>query len=262
MKTPLPLLLVSLAASPAILPAQDPPAGVQHRLVRFIDGGENIQLPASPSITLRFEKERRISGRAPVNLYFGAFHLAQDGKLNWALPGFGSTMMAGPEDLMVLEFRYFKALASARLLTVTQTGVLFESEDRATVLEFAATSPQNVINALTGRRLFLARMIAEGREIELPSAPLILLTLEAEGRVQGFAGVNNYRGGYVRTGENEIAFSAFAVTRRAGPPELMRIEDLYLRALLSAREWSPSLNGAVLRSADGSFVLEFAAGRE
>jgi len=104
-------------------------------------------------------------------------------------------------------------------------------------------------------------MIAEGREIELPPSPLIFLTLEAEGRAHGFAGVNNYRGGYVLTGESEIAFGLFASTRRAGPAELMRIEDFYLRALQSTREWSPSLNGATLRSADGSFVLEFIAGR-
>ena len=169
-------------------------------------------------------------------------------------------MMAGPEDLMILESRYTRALASARFLRVTHTGAQFESEDRTTALEFATASPENVVKALTGRKLLLARMIAEGKEIELRSSPLFLLTLEAEGQPQGFAGVNHYRGSYALTGENEIAFGVFASTSRARPPGLMRIEDLYLRELQSTRQWSPSLNGAVLRGTDGSFVLEFLAG--
>jgi heat shock protein HslJ len=51
-----------------------------------------------------------------------------------------------------------------------------------------------------------------------------------EGRVSGRVGVNRFTGPYTLGGET-IEFGPAAVTRMAGPPELMKLEDRFLAAL-------------------------------
>src|SRR5262249_53862486 len=71
--------------------------GIEHRLVKLTVAGEEIALPQLPAITLTFLQGNRVAGRAPVNLFFGGYHLADDGTLHWAGSGdesgprFGST---------------------------------------------------------------------------------------------------------------------------------------------------------------------------
>src|SRR4051794_6771895 len=74
--------------------------GIEHRLGKLIVAGEEIALPQQSAITLTFLQDNRVAGRGPVNLFFGGYHLADDGTLHWAGsggesgPGFGSTMRA------------------------------------------------------------------------------------------------------------------------------------------------------------------------
>ena len=91
--------------------------GIEHRLVKLTVAGEEIALPQKPAVTLTFLQDNRVAGVGPVNLFFGGYHLADDGTLHWAGSGdelgsrFGSTMMAGPEDLMNLEKSFFRRWA-------------------------------------------------------------------------------------------------------------------------------------------------------
>ena len=55
-----------------------------------------------------------------------------------------------------------------------------------------------------------------------------------EKRVTGSTGVNRFSGPYELSG-GSLRFGRLATTRRAGLPELMRLEDAYLQALTSTR---------------------------
>ena len=61
--------------------------GIEHRLVKLIVAGEEIALPQRPAITLTFLQGNRVAGGGPVNLFFGGYHLADDGTLHWAGAG-------------------------------------------------------------------------------------------------------------------------------------------------------------------------------
>jgi heat shock protein HslJ len=58
------------------------------------------------------------------------------------------------------------------------------------------------------------------------------LSVEAQGRVSGFSGVNRFSGALDPDGER--VFPPLATTRRAGPPEAMALETAFLSALGNA----------------------------
>jgi heat shock protein HslJ len=238
--------------------------GIEHRLVKLAVAGEEITLPPRPIITLTFLEGNRVAGRGPVNRFFGGYHLADDGTLHWAGsgtvsgPAFGSTMMAGPPDLMNLEQTFFQALGAVNRLEARGSALVIENEDKSTSMVFEANSVERVANALMGTRLMLTRLIAEGREIPIPVGTAVVLTVDRSGHAAGYTGVNRYRGTVQFPAAGQIEFpSAFATTRMSGPEELMTLERSYLNALSTVKRWRPSLNGAVMESANGSTVLEF-----
>ncbi len=64
-------------------------------------------LPAN-NVSIQF-KDNNFSGQGPVNRFFGSI---QNGRI---MPPIGSTMMAGPDELMQYEIRFLKALDSANV---------------------------------------------------------------------------------------------------------------------------------------------------
>src|SRR3954447_7991941 len=97
-------IVCALAATPLFAQATAPDQlserrGIEHRLEKLIVAGEEIALPEHSTITLTFLQDNRIAGRGAVNLFFGGYHLADDGALHWAgsgdesSPRFGSTMI-------------------------------------------------------------------------------------------------------------------------------------------------------------------------
>ena len=159
---------------------------------------------------------------------------------------------------MNLEQMFFQALAAVRRLETRGSALVIESEDKSTSMVLEANSVERVANSLMGTRLLLVRLIAEGREIPIPAGAAVVLTLDRSGHAAGNAGVNRYRGTVQFPAPGQIEFpSAFATTRMSGPEELMALERSYLNALSTVKRWRPSLNGAVMESANGSTILEF-----
>jgi heat shock protein HslJ len=67
---------------------------------------------------------------------------------------------------------------------------------------------------------------------ELPT-----LVLEASGsQANGFGGVNHFSGSYKLEGDT-ISFGPLAATKMAGPPDKMKLEDDFLKALSRATMW-------------------------
>lgn len=83
------------------------------QLVSLKNGGEAVALDAQHLPTLSCMPDNKMGGNATINRYFGTADIGSDGSVKWAGPGFGSTMMAGPEHLMKQEVAYLGALHSA-----------------------------------------------------------------------------------------------------------------------------------------------------
>lgn len=108
------------AAAPAPEPKPEPPAPPKTARTSLCDGdwvlaslkndGDVIALDAETRPTLGCMPENKVGGNATINRYFGGADIGSNGSIQWAGPGFGSTMMAGPEALMKQEVAYLAAL--------------------------------------------------------------------------------------------------------------------------------------------------------
>ena len=232
--------------------------GEEYRLVQMVVGGDEVPLPEQPTITLKLVTETVLAGKASVNLYFSGFDLDDQGHIFWQKPGFASTLMAGPPELMQLEQTFFAAMASTKTVSFAGADLVLENVESVTRLTFRKTDFEAVLQALYGKMLFLRRMIAGGAEVALPPGATITLTLAGDGRVSGRAPVNSYFGAFKRLANGGIEMSgAFGTTKMAGPPELMQAEDTFLRALAGVERIRPSADGVTLENAAKNIVLDF-----
>ena len=75
--------------------------------------------------------------------------------------------------------------------------------------------------------------------------PHIILKNE-DNRIFGSGGCNSVFGGYTITGQNGISFTQMAGTRMAGPEEIMKIEDDFLKVLGNVDNYTLSADGKFL----------------
>ncbi len=103
-------------------------------LTQLNEGSQNLPLPAKPLLNLTITAEGTCYGFSGVNRFFGKLQIAADGAVS-AGP-FGSTMMAGPKELMDLETAFHKALASVKRVEVSGSVVKFFDSTGAPALQF------------------------------------------------------------------------------------------------------------------------------
>lgn len=106
----------------------------------------------------------------------------------------------------------------------------------------------------------LARLVVGGRELPLVEGSTATLLIDDADRVAGRASINRYAGTLaprMPVGEIRWMSPGFAVTKMAGPPELMRQEDAFLLALGRTTHVEMAGERLVLRSDDGGMRLEF-----
>jgi heat shock protein HslJ len=78
----------------------------------------------------------------------------------------------------------------------------------------------------------------EGADVPPPAADRRQpsLTFGTEGRITGFTGVNRFSGAFTLDGQN-LKFSNITITRMAGPPEAMTVEQKLMNALRATTGW-------------------------
>jgi putative lipoprotein len=80
--------------------------------------------------------------------------------------------------------------------------------------------------------------MVEGAEVPPPAAdrrqPNVIFG--ADGRMTGFSGINRFSGAYTVEGQN-LKFSNLAMTRMAGTPEAMAVEQKIVAALRATTGW-------------------------
>jgi heat shock protein HslJ len=192
-----------------------------------------------------------------VNLYFGSFETLPGDGIRWHRAGIGSTMMAGPLELMELERVYFSALMESGRLSLEGGGMIMQSADGRTQLKFARLSSDQPVAQHFDKPLELVRLIVSGEEISLPPTGRPGMTISEPGLVKGFAGVNQFLGTVRIRPDGSVLPGPFASTRKAGPPELMAVEDGFLRAFGLVRKARSAESGLTFTSEDSSYSLEF-----
>jgi len=232
--------------------------GTEYQLTEFIDSSREIKLPARPVLTLTLVSPERVAGFGGVNRYFGGYQIGAEGRVYSQTPGFGSTMMAGPQESMALEQSFLQSLARTECLQLAGGNLRFETQDGATRLEFVERAKPQALAAVKDTTLLLVRMVVNSSDLALnPNSP-ITLSLAADGHGSGSSAINRYHGGYTLSDDGRFALTGpLATTRMAGPPELMALEDSFLGALGKVTALQPVEGGAALWNNDRSVLLEF-----
>jgi heat shock protein HslJ len=118
----------------------------------------------------------------------------------------------------------------------------------------AATRPGGTAAAspLIGKTWTLTML--EGAEVPPPAADRRQpsLSFGADGRIRGSTGVNTFSGTYTLDGQN-LKFGNLAMSRMAGPPEAMTLEQKLVAALRATTAWR--VNGGKLELLAGDRVV-------
>ena len=205
-------------------------------------------------------KDGKFSMRGGVNGMTGKYSAKRDGRL--ILKGGGMTEMAGDPAAMKAEEVFTQLFSGVTHWRVKGKALVLSNGTPELELRFQVRAPVKA-KPLTGTEWSLDGFEERGKkatsDTALVAGTTITLTIGADGRASGSAGVNRYFG-KAELGEAErITFGPMASTRRGGPPKAMAQERAYLQQLKGVSSWAVTGNRLVLTGKDGSFALRFDA---
>lgn len=85
--------------------------------------------------TMTISAVGKVAGSASINKYFGTVEVDGKGNVKWPTP-FGTTRMAGPENLMIQETMFLAAIPKTEQISLKGTTLTLSSKDGQTELVF------------------------------------------------------------------------------------------------------------------------------
>ena len=225
--------------------------------------GEKIDLGKKNKVWIDF-KSNRVSGNGGCNSYGGTFTLDDDRltitELAW------TEMACLDQAVMKLENQYLQAIGQVKKFNVNDKELILTDADGKIEIVFVPfQEPKGLPLAGTQWTLQHFEEVDGDGDAASASATKVLdsapITLKIEGgRANGNGGVNMY-GSAVQTDDATISFNSPVSTKRAGPPEAMQQESLYLATLVKMTKYSIKGKQLTLSNEDGSVSLVY-SGKE
>ena len=185
-----------------------------------------LSIPKGTNITINFSKDR-INGHSAVNTYFGNYKIQNNILIS---PNVGSTEMAGPQELMDIERKFFDILQSSPKISYDKE-TLTLSNNKGEIWTFKVLTLEKKLHNTDWR---LINMAGKNMKLQMKNEEQITLSF-TENEINGNAGINNYFGTYKISSDN-ISISAIGATEMAGSDNLMRIEREYLALLENVKK--------------------------
>ena len=185
-----------------------------------------LSIPKGTNITINFSKDR-INGHSAVISYFGNYKIQNNILI---LPNVGSTEMAGPQELMDIERKFFDILQSSPKISYDKE-TLTLSNNKGEIWTFKVLTLEKKLHNTDWR---LINMAGKNMKLQMKNEEQITLSF-TENEINGNAGINNYFGTYKISSDN-ISISGIGATEMAGPDNLMRIEGEYLALLENVKK--------------------------
>jgi heat shock protein HslJ len=110
-------------------------ASTTWRLEKLVFGRETFFPVENSEIAIVFGNDGKVNGMATINRFFGGFGFEDNDKITWS-PHFGSTKMAGPQNLMEQESRFLNALPLTDSVFLESEILWLESSEGSVVLKF------------------------------------------------------------------------------------------------------------------------------
>lgn len=208
--------------------------------------GRSLVPGATP--TARFETGR-VFGTDGCNRYSMPFR-AQGTEIEIGPIG-ASTKMACPENIMAQAQAFTAALLNARRFR-HGAGTLELLDTRGDVLATFTAQAQSLAGTS-----WTVRNINNGRQavVSVATGSTVTMAFDANGRVYGTTGANQYTGAYSADGD-ALHFSNVAATLRASAdPAIDEQEQAFLRAVKSVANMRFEGDRLEMRSADGAIAI-------
>lgn len=136
-------------------------------------------------------------------------------------------------------------------------GLLLALACAGTKIDGKLITPQN-LNDIAGIEWHLKQMTKNNEIITLVKDSRTTFVCDENGNVSGQATINRYSGNLKFQDDGEIIWTkAFIMTRMAGPPQLMGQEADFTQVLMQTSRMILNDSKLVLKSTNGSTVLEF-----
>lgn len=209
----------------------------------------NQSLVSDSLITINFDNDK-ITGTDGCNGYT-ALYTQNDNKLN-INRSIATTSKACPEPIMQQASSYISALAQVITYKIEGTQLTLldtDSKPLATFnkqsVELSGTSWQ-VMNINNGKQA-VTSLINDSK---------LTAHFGADGKLNGFAGCNDYTASYEVTGKS-VKIGSIASTRKmcANPIEIMAQEDQFLKALATVATYQVDGKKLELRTADNALAV-------
>ena len=185
-----------------------------------------LSIPKGTNITINFSKDR-INGYSAVNIYFGNYKIQNNILI---LSNVGTTEMAGSQELMDIERKFFDILQSSPKISYDKE-TLTLSNNKGEIWTFKVLTLEKKLHNTDWR---LINMAGKNMKFQMKNEEQITLSF-TENEINGNAGINNYFGSYKISNDN-ISIQGIGATEMAGPDNLMRIEGEYLALLENVKK--------------------------
>jgi heat shock protein HslJ len=206
--------------------------------------------PRTPTVTLDFGSDGRISGNDGCNQYQGAY--ATDGSSIEMARDLAGTLMACPDPIEARARAYREALQRAARFTVDDRTLSLNGGTGRLLATFvpSGNSPVRInweVIAYNNGKQGVVSLLAGTR---------VNARFGDDGQVTGTAGCNQYSATYQLDGEAMSIGMAAATRMFCNEPEgLMQQEALYLAALKSTATFRLDGDKLELRAADGALAV-------
>jgi heat shock protein HslJ len=211
--------------------------------------GRTLLPSATPTLVV---EGGRVAGSDGCNRFGGPLTTAVEGARFEVGGGMIGTRMACPEAVMQQASAYTAALQQARRYQVVEGRLQLLDAQGAVLATFA---PQARSLAATSWKV---NSYNNGRQavVSLATGTAITMNFDAQGRVSGSAGCNNFTGTWSGTG-SQVRISQLAATRRmcVEPKGVMEQEAAFLMALESATTARFEGNRLELRTATDALAV-------
>ena len=242
------------------MPAAEGPApaieGVTWLLTGQAVDGQLAALPAGdpPIVVSLLMEDGLASGSAGCNNYFGDYTL--DGS-NLVFGPIGATMMFCEGPAGEVETAYLANLATVASWASDGATLGLSDASGAVVLEYAMAPEASILGG------WVASGINNGADAVVTSdtTPRVTAVFDAEGRLTGNDGCNDYFTNYTIDGDQISISDAIGSTRMACESDaLSEQSQQYYAALVAATTWSVSPNGVLeLRDGNGALQVSYTA---
>jgi len=118
---------------------------------------------------------------------------------------------------------------------------------------------QQNVERLYGMEWQLRSITVDGNNVVMHVDAAMTLRFDADGQVHGYGAVNRFSGGYRFDSAGALSWSVpgFVVAKKAGPPELLEKERIFLDALKHSNRAILGKSSLILQTDDGNTVITF-----